>query len=174
VRLGTWQVTGLSEVSGATYSSSPAFEAYWQRGKDRHLVMESGFSFWRRSQRADSEEIGSYIIPLTTSIKLYPMSGPEDSFEPFASAGAGFALGVDDRQTVSGGLLGGTSTGGGTVIIAGVGLKGEAGVEYRFSRAFGIGATAGYQWVRYFEEVGGERTYKGLVVFGGLTYRFQY
>jgi hypothetical protein len=176
IRLGSWQVTGLAEVDGATYSTMPAFEGYWQRGLDRHLVIESGFGLWRRSQKTTgttSEDIGSYVIPLLTSVKLYPTTGPEVSLEPFVSAGAGFTIGIDDRNTTTGGLLGG-GVSGGTVIIAGVGLKGEAGVEYRFSRAFGLSLTGGYQWVRFFEEVGGERTYKGFVVFGGMTYRFQY
>lgn len=103
---------------------------------------------------------------------MYPGTGPEAALEPFLAAGAGFTLGVDDRSAVGGGLLGGGS--GGTIMVAGVGLKGGAGVEYRFSRAFGLSVLAGYQYVRFFEDVGGDRSYKGLVVFGGLTYRFQY
>ncbi|HWO88745.1 MAG TPA: hypothetical protein VNL98_06310 [Gemmatimonadales bacterium] len=177
LRLGSWRVSGLAERSGASYSVSPSFDAYWQRGLDRHLVMETGFGLWRREETATStsgsETVGAYIVPLLTSVKLYPFTGPEHSTEPFLAVGAGFTLGVDDRQTVSGGLLGG-SGGGGTTMIAGVGLRAAAGVEYRFSRAFGLQAAASFQYVRFFEQLAGERTFKGAQLAGGFTYRFQY
>jgi hypothetical protein len=176
LRVGAWRVTGLTEVSGAEYSTTPAFEGYFQRGLDRHLVIETSAGFWRRSQRAGSgtgsESIGSYVIPLLTALKLYPATGPEQNLEPFVTAGVGFTLGVDDRNTISGGLLGGG--GSSTAMIAGVGIKGGGGVEYRLGRAFGFSALAGYQYVRFFEQVGSTRSYKGLTAMGGLTYRFQY
>ncbi len=176
LRSGSWQQSGLTTASGAAYSTTPAFEGYFQRGLDRHLVIETSAGFWSRSQRANSgsgsEEIRSYVVPFLTSLKLYPATGPEQPLEPFLSAGVGFTLGVDDRNTVSGGLLGGT--GGGTVMLVGVGAKGGAGIEYRLGPAFGVTAAGGYQYVRFFEAVGGERTYKGVQIFGGLTYRFQY
>lgn len=177
LRIGSWRVSGLVERSGATYGVTPSFDAYWQRGLDRHLVMETGFGLWRREEKASSaggsETIGAYVIPLLTSVKLYPFTGPEAPAEPYLSVGAGFTLGVDDRETVSGGLLGGTA-GSGTAMIAGVGLRAAAGVDYRFSRAFGVQAAASYQYVRFFEELAGERTFKGLQLAGGFTYRFQY
>ncbi|MBI1722886.1 MAG: hypothetical protein HYR48_03130 [Gemmatimonadetes bacterium] len=177
IRIGTWQVTGLAEVSGATYSTMPALEGYFQKGLDRHLAIESSAGLWRRSQRSgtgtSAEDIGSILIPMLTAIKLYPTTSPEQPFEPYLTAGVGFTIGVDSRNTVSGGLLGGGG-GSGTVIIAGVGLKGGGGFEYRFSQAFGFSGTVGYQYVRFFDPVGGELTYKGFHAFGGMTYRFQY
>ena len=175
LRVGSWRMSGLTQTSGATYSSLPAFEGYWQKGLDRHIALETGFGFWQRTQRATSgagaESIGSYVIPMTTSIKVYPGTSPGDGVEPFLIAGAGFTIGVDDRNTVSGGLLGGGNSG--TMIIPGIGIRGGAGVEFHGS-AFGLSLTAGYQFVRFFEDVGSDRTYKGLQLMGGVTYRFQY
>lgn len=177
LRIGTWRLASLSSVSGATYSSLPAFEGYWQHGLDRHLAIETGVGFWQRTQHASSgagnEQVASYVLPMTTSIKLYPATSPSDALEPFVMAGAGLTLGIDDRNTVSGGLLGG-SGGNGTLLIPGIGLRVGGGVEYRLGSAFGVSVTAGYQYVRFFEEVGSDRTYKGMQVMGGLTYRFQY
>ena len=83
-----WRVSGLSEVSGASYSTLPAFEGYFQKGLDRHLVIETSAGLWRRSQRtsgaAGGESIGSYVIPMLTALKLYPVTGPEHNLEPFA------------------------------------------------------------------------------------------
>ena len=58
--------------------------------------------------------------------------------------------------------------------MAGFGLKGAVGIELRFSEAFGAAAGGRYQWVRFFGELAGERTYRGLGADVGLTYRFQY
>lgn len=177
LRVGAWAVSDLATPSGAQASTWPAFEVYWQKGMDRHLVLETGFGLWRRAQTSSgasgNEEIGSYVIPMMTMVKLYPMTGPEARFEPLLTAGAGFTLGVDDRETVSGGLLGGGASGG-TVMVLGIGLKGGAGFEYHLSRAFGFQAVGGYQYIRFFEQVGGERTYAGPVAGVGFAYRFQY
>jgi len=173
LRSGTWRVSGLTELSGATYSTIPAFEGYLQRGLDRHLVIETSAGFWYRTARNTSTggRSNSYVIPMMTSLKLYPATGPEDNLEPFVSAGVGFTLGIDDRDD-SGGVLGGTT--GGTALLLGLGAKGGAGIEYRLGPAFGLTLGGGYQYVRFFEQVGGERTYRGLQAFGGLTYRFQF
>lgn len=177
LRAGVWSVTGLGEVSGASYSTWPALEGYWRRGVDRHLVIETGVGVWRRSKRASSsagnESVDAYVIPLMTAVRLFPATGPDQPLEPYLTAGAGFTLGVEDANTVSGGILGGSSSGG-PLLILGLGLKGGAGIEYRLGSAFGVTAGAGYQFVRFFDYVGGERTYKGVQVLGGLTYRFQY
>ncbi len=171
LRVGAWRVSDAP--AGATASGLPAFEAYWQKGLDRHLTVESGVGFWQRRQEAGSDRISTYIIPLTSAIKLFPFSGPGSAMEPFLSAGVGFTLGIDDRQTATGGLLGGTASSG-VVMIAGIGVKGQGGFEYRLGPAFGIGASVGYQYVRFFEEVGNAQSYQGLTAFGGLTYRFQF
>jgi hypothetical protein len=169
LRLGDW---GAGSATSASVSSLPAAELYWQRGMDRHLVVETGVGFWNRTVESGGDRISSYVIPMTSTLKLYPFSGPGSALEPFAAAGAGFTIGVDDRETSAGGLLSSPSSG--TVLVLGFALKGQGGVEYNFSRAFGLTVAAGYQWVRFFEQVAGERTYQGLQLMGGLNYRFQY
>lgn len=169
LRSGSWGVQGLA--TGPALSNSPAFEGFLQRGLDRHLVIESSAGFWYRSERTTSGRNNAYIIPMMTSLKLYPVSGPENALEPFVSAGVGFTMGIDDRDGSTG--LAGASAGG-TALLLGLGAKGGAGVEYRLGSTFGVTAGAGYQYIRFFEQVGETRTYKGVQLFGGLTYRFQF
>jgi hypothetical protein len=168
VRTGAWGVQNLA--TGPSFSQTPAFEGYLQRGLDRHLVIESSAGFWYRSERTTTGRNNAYIIPMMTSLKLYPATGPEHALEPFISAGVGFTMGIDDRDG-GGGLAGST---GGTALMIGLGAKGGAGVEYRLGSTFGVTLGAGYQYIRFFEDMGGARTYRGTQVFGGLTYRFQY
>lgn len=184
LRVGAWDVRGLAEVSGARVSETPLFEGYFQRGLDLHLALENTVGVYRREQRLTrpdgigggtvEEKVAAYVIPQFTSLKVYPFTRPEHRFEPYISGGAGLTIGVDDREnTGSGGLLGGGEESG-TGFVAGFGLKGGLGMELRFSRAFGAAAGARYQWVRFFGELAGERTYRGLGADLGLTYRFQY
>lgn len=178
LRGGAWTVSNLDEPSGTTSSSIPAFEGYWQKGLDRHLAIETSAGLWHRQQRSGSgstaESVGSFIVPLLTTIKVFPFTGPEEQLEPFISAGAGFVLGIENQSTVSGGLLGGGGANSGLNIVAGIGAKGSAGVEYRFSQAFGVSAAAAYQYVWFAQDVGGQSSYKGFMLLAGLTYRFQY
>lgn len=172
IRTGAWRVSGLAQASGASYSATPAFEGYLQRGLDRHLVLESSAGFWYRSQRTGTGgRNNAYVIPMMTSLKLYPATGPEDAFEPFVTAGVGFTMGIDDRDGSS--SLAGT-TAGGTALVLGLGAKGGAGIEYRLGSTFGVQLGGGYQYIRFLEDMGGERTYRGIQAFGGLTYRFQF
>jgi hypothetical protein len=174
LRIGSWQVRNLA-VSGVSSGSLPAFEGYWQKGLDRHLVIETSAGLWSRSQRASTTggTSNSYVIPLLTSIKLYPTTGPGAALEPFMTAGVGFTLGIDDGSGSAGGLVGGGSSGQ-MMMIPGLGLKAGAGIEYHLGSAFGIVMQGGYQYVRFLQDMSGDRTYKGLQMFGGLTYRFQF
>jgi hypothetical protein len=185
LRVGVWDVRGLGEVSGARVSESPLFEGYFQKGLDLHLALENTVSVYRREQRLTrsaggigggtvEEKVAAYVVPQFTSLKLYPFTRPEQRFEPYISGGAGLTIGIDDREnSESGGLLGGGGQSG-TGFVAGFGLKGGLGMELRFSEAFGAAAGGRYQWVRFFGELAGERTYRGLGADVGLTYRFQY
>lgn len=184
LRVGPWDVRGLAEVSGARVSESPLFEGYFQRGLDLHLALENTVAVYRREQRLTrpggigggtiEEKLSAYVIPQFTSLKVYPLSRPEQRFEPYFSGGAGLTIGVDDREnSESGGLLGGGGQTG-TSFVAGFGLKGGTGVEVRFSEAFGAGVGGRYQWVRFFGELAGERTFRGFGADVGVTYRFQY
>jgi opacity protein-like surface antigen len=180
LRGGAWWVQNLQEVSGARTSESPAFDGYFQKGLDLHLTLESTLGLWIRTQEIEQsglggttrEQVRSFVVPLFTALKLYPFTRPDDAWEPYVTGGVGFALGVDDRQTSGAGLLG--IADGGTVLIAGFGFKGGAGVEWRFHRAFGAALGVRYQWVRFGEELGGDRTFRGWGADLGLTYRFQY
>lgn len=181
LRGGAWMVQDLQEVSGATDERSPAFEGYFEKGLDLHLAMETTLGLWRRSQAShqsggvlsgsSSERVNSYIVPMFTALKLYPLTRPESSFEPFLNAGVGVALAVIDRETTSGGLFG---VGSGTSMAQGFGVKGGVGFDWRFSRAFGLTVGARYQWLKFTADVSGDRTFQGLGADAGFIYRFQY
>jgi hypothetical protein len=173
LRVGTWQTTGLTTVTGASYSTLPALEGYWQKGLDEHVAIETSGGFWGRTQRDSNGRVSSFAVPMLTAIKLYPATTVADQLEPFISAGGGFTIGVDDETGATGGLLpGGGSSG--TALIIGLGLKGGAGLEYHAGRAFGLQAGVAYQWIHFLNPVGGNSDYKGPLIYGGLTYRFQY
>ena len=138
-------------------------------------MLETTGGLWGRTQRQGADRVSSIVIPMLTSIKLYPATGPEDALEPFLLGGLGFTLGIDDRKTSgTGGLLGGSASNQ-TVLVLGIGVKAGLGVEYRLGHNFGLSAGAGYQFTRFLQgDIGGDQTFKGLIVSGGLTYRFQY
>jgi hypothetical protein len=181
VRVGLWDVRGLNEVSGASYAETPLFEGYFQNGLDRHLALQNSVGVWRRSQEivqsgplgSTAESVKSYVVPMFTALRFFPLTGPDQPFEPFIEAGAGISLGIDDRQTTSGGPLG-LGSGNGIAMILGFGFKLGVGAEWRFSRPLGVAVGGRYQWVRFFDAVGGEKYYRGFGGEAGLTYRFQY
>jgi len=175
----TWSPTGLVTPTGATTSSSPFLEGYFRRGLDQHLALETSVAFWQRTldvptsgglTGAPGGKTSLYLIPQFTAIRLYPFTRAGDALEPYLSGGVGLTLGIQN-DAGSGGALGG---GGGTAMLAGIGLSGSAGVEWRFSSAFGLTAGAHYTYVQFFEDLAGNRLYRGLGVRAGLTYRFQY
>jgi hypothetical protein len=173
----------LTATSGAAVSKTPALEGYVRRGLDLHLAIEHSVGVWRRTQsvtQTSSDPLGgttqststleTYVIPQFTSIALYPITRPEQRFEPYLKGGAGFALGVEDRSGTGGGLF----TGGGASLVPGYGLSGSAGVELRLSNALGLTGAGRYQWIRFFQELSSERTYEGFGAEVGVTYRFQF
>ncbi len=180
LRVGTWSVRGLEQSEGVSDSRTPTLEGYFRKGLDRHLALETTVTIWRRSQESTSSGIGgsttesvdSYIVPMFTALKVFPFTGPDQRFEPFFDGGVGLAIGIDDRNLSRGGLLGGT--GGGLARVPGFGFRGGAGAEWRFSRAFGLSVGGRYQWVRFTQDLGGDRTYAGFGMDGGLLYRFQF
>jgi hypothetical protein len=173
IRVGAWLGQNLPEVDGASYSATPHFDGWFQRGLDRHLAIESTLSVWRRVQERGDERISTFVVPIFTSIKLFPGVGPESTIQPHVLAGGGFGLGIDDREGTQGGLLGlGGSDG--MTMSTGLGFKGGAGLDIWLSRAFGLTIGGRYQWLRFDGSPGGHRTYKGTVLDAGLTYRFQY
>jgi opacity protein-like surface antigen len=171
VRVGIWNV---DVESAEDPSKSLHFEGYFQRGLDKHLALESSAGVWWVSTTvtqplpgSQPAENKSYVIPLLTSLKLFPLTEVGDKLEPFIMAGVGFALGVADESD-------NTIGGGGTSLVTGFGLRGGGGLELRLSSAFGASASAKYQWVKFGEELGGMDTFNGLGFEGGITYRFQF
>lgn len=181
LRVGHWALRGLRTTTGGTTSSVPALEGWHQRGLDRHVSLENSIALWGRREKVTqsggplggttTESVGTYVVPLLTSIQLHPFTGPEQRLEPFLRAGAGFAIGIENREGSGGSLFGG---GAGTSTVIGFALQGGGGVSWRFARAFGMSGTVGYRWTHFGERLGGLREYKGLLADVGLFYRFQY
>jgi hypothetical protein len=183
LRIGTWQVEGLEKIAAGEYAESPAFEGYFQKGLDLHLAIETTLGMWRRTQELEDsgglgistrERVRSYVIPATTAIKFFPLTRPDDPFEPYLSGGIGFAFGIDDRETETTLVGGGSSSSGDTAFLGGFGFRIGTGADWWFSNAFGLTGGSRYSWIRFGQEVGGEDTYKGFAFDAGLTYRFQY
>jgi hypothetical protein len=181
LRIGTWQVRDLRDVDGASASTWPYVEAYWQRGIDMHLAIESTIGLWRRRETHPGTDgltgtppsaVNAYVIPLLTAVKFYPATRPGSAVEPYLQAGLGFALGIEDREGSAGGLLGGR--GSGTSMVTGFGARGGAGTDVRLGGAFGATVGVTYQWLRYGDPLAGAQTYQGLAFTAGLTYRFRY
>lgn len=170
IRVGIWNVP---DIAGGTNSSWPMFEGYFQKGLDQHLVIETSAGVWRRQIVNSSGTERAFAVPMLTQLKLYPATTPEINLEPYLAGGIGLTLGVDQNQGAAGGLLGGGS-GGGTATVVGIGFKGSGGVEYRLGRAFGIAGYVGYQYVYFLDKMVGVDSFKGLVIGGGLTYRYQF
>ncbi|HET9439875.1 MAG TPA: hypothetical protein VFO52_06875 [Longimicrobiales bacterium] len=170
VRVGFWQV----EIPADDESRSPQFEAYLQRGLDGQLTLENSVGVWwvtttaaQALPDAPDVETRAYIVPLLTSLKVFPMSGPGDRFEPYVMAGVGIALGIEDEGENAIG-------GGGSTIVTGLAFRGAVGAEFRLTPAFGLSAAGKYQWTRFGEDLGITESFSGVGAEGGLTYRFPF
>lgn len=181
--IGPWQLRGVEEPSGVDVSTMPMISGFMRKGLDARLALENGIGVWRRVQRVPAtggiggtpgEEVQSWVIAQTTAIRFFPGTDAGAAVEPWLLGGAGFSFGIDDRDTQGGGLLGGSTGATGIVLIPGFSLQGGAGVEWWFSDALAINASAKFQWTRFFQEFGGERTYQGPAYELGMTYKFQY
>ncbi|HEX7938224.1 MAG TPA: outer membrane beta-barrel protein [Gemmatimonadaceae bacterium] len=179
--VGTWSLVDNPATGNATTDDSPIGEGYFRKGLDKHLALETTFGVWRRviTDPGTSGPFGSpggkttvYLVPQMTSLKLYPFTTPQNALEPFISGGAGFTIGITS-QSGGGGLVGGSS-GGVTGMTAGIGGSLAAGVEWRFSEAFGLTGGWHYTYIQFFDKLAGEEMYRGTGVTAGLTYRFQY
>ena len=170
VRAGVWNVRDPG-AELTTYSVGPHFEGYFQRGLDQHVAIESTAGVWRRTSTTIQPSTGNlvdtdtYVIPLFTSIKIFPFTTIESRLEPFVLAGVGFALGID---AVGDNAIGG----GGSTIATGFGFKSGAGLELHLNDVFGLVLGARYQWISYGEALGGSEKYSGIGFEGGFTYRF--
>jgi hypothetical protein len=181
--VGSWDLRGVEPPSTVEVSTMPMISGWFRKGLDRHLALENGIGVWRRVQTtpptggiggSPGEEVQSWVVAQTTAVRLFPFTGPEARFEPFVIGGAGVTLGIDDRETSGGGVLGGATGSSGVAIVPGFSLQGGLGTELRLGDAFGLTVGGRYQWTRFLQDFGGERTYQGPVLEAGFTYRFQY
>jgi opacity protein-like surface antigen len=180
--VGNWRLRDSEAPGSVRESETPLFEGLFANGLDLHLALENSISFWQRSQTATlpggvggsaRQSVRGYIIPQFTSIRAYPFTRPSALVEPYLRAGAGFAIGIEDRSGATVGPLGNGAIG--TSFVPGFGLTGGAGLEVHATGALGLGVGTRYQYVQFFNEgVAGDRIYKGVTFEGGLTYRFQY
>lgn len=171
IRVGAWQARGLPQAGeGEELSKSPVLEAYFQSGRDLHLSIENTATvYWEDRTTTTGGVLGptgsktrTYIVPLYTSVKAFPFTRPGDRVEPYALAGIGFALGIEDPDNGSASLG------------QGVGVKAGTGVEVRLGESFGLGLGGRWQWIRFLGEFANTRTVEGLGLDVGLTYRFRY
>jgi hypothetical protein len=178
--LGSWALVDNPATGSASTSDSPLAIGYFRSGLDQHLAMETTVGIWKRDITVPASgglggssggKTSAILLPQLTSLRLYPFTTPADELEPYVTGGVGFTLGFQS-QSGSGGVLGGG--GGGSGLMVGVGGSGGAGVEWRFSNAFGLTAGAHYTYIQFFDDLAGERMYRGTGLTAGLTYRFQY
>lgn len=171
VRAGLWSVRD-TVAQQRVFSKSPLVEAYFQKELDEHLALESSVGLWMRKEHEIQQPTGNqietrtYVVPLLTGLKVYPLTVPGTRLEPFLLGGLGFVLGIVD---VSGNAIGG----GGTSIQTGFGMKGATGVELKLTTFLGLSSSVHYQWIRFADELGNGGAFKGFGVEGGLTYRSQ-
>lgn len=181
--VGPWDLRGIEAPSGVEVSTLPLVSGFVRKGLDARLALENGIGIWRRVQSVaptggiggtPGEEVQSWVVAQTTAVRFYPATDAGATFEPWILGGAGFTLGIDDRETDGGGLLGGSAGGSGVAIVPGVSLQGGLGAEWWFSESLALNVGGRYQWTRFLEDFGGERTYQGPIVEAGLTYKFRY
>jgi hypothetical protein len=181
--VGSWDLRGIEPPATVEVSTMPMISGYFRKGLDKRIAMENGVGVWRRVQTipptggiggSPGEEVQSWVVAQTTSLRFYPFTDAGARFEPWLLGGAGVTLGIDDRETEGGGILGGAAGGTGVAIVPGFSLQGGAGVELRLGESFGLLAGARYQWTRFLQDFGGERTYQGPVYEAGFSYKFRY
>ena len=175
VRVGRWNVD-IPADDTTEVSRSLHFEIYFQRGLDERVAIENSLAAWLRvTEEVQTLPLGgqrivetrSYVVPLITSLKFYPLTTTDDFFEPYIRGGVGFALGViREAENAIGG--------GGTSIATGFGITTSLGVEVHVTRALGLLAAGRFQWLRFGEDLGSQDQFAGAGFEGGLTYRFQF
>jgi hypothetical protein len=181
--VGPWELRGIEPPSGVEASTLPMFTLFMRKGLDARLALENSIGVWRRVQKIPAtggiggtpgEEVQSWVVAQTTAVRFFPVTDAGAKLEPWVLGGAGFTLGIDDRETSGGGVLGGSSGGAGVAIVPGFSLQGGAGAEWWFSESLALNVGARYQWTRFLQDFGGERTYQGPAYEAGLTYKFRY
>lgn len=181
--VGTWEIRGLEVDPSIEVSTLPLITGFLRKGLDARLALENSVGVWRRVQSIEAtgglggtpaEEVQSWVIAQTTALRFFPVTDAGSRFEPWVLGGAGITIGIDDRETDGSGFLGGAAGGSGVAMVPGFSLQGGAGAEWWFSPSFALNVGARYQWTRFLQDFGGERTYQGPAYELGLTYKFRY
>lgn len=144
------------------WRSLPYGEIYFQRGLAARVALENSAGVWQRREG----DWRSYVIPLLTSLKIYPIKLAK-RIEPFVAGGIGFALGIDKESTHAIG-------GGGTSFLTGLGLKTAAGVEYHAVGALSFQAGGHYLYMHFNDKLAGRQAFEGLGAEAGISYRFTF
>lgn len=175
LRVGEWDVQGVP--TGAGTSHTPAFEGYFQKGLDVHLVWESTIGYWGHTYTAtqsgplgsSTSKVQTHLIPTMTALKLYPLTTRKNPFEPYMLGGLGVVMGIVQDQGSTG-----VTSGPGTNLDTGLGIATGGGFDWRWNEALGMTAGGRYQWATFSQSVGPRALYRGPAFNAGLTYRFQY
>ena len=179
LRVGRWDVEDLNLAAGETGDESVLIEGWFQKPADQNLVIENTIGFWQRTKEYTSTGIGgtttfentSYLVPMMTALKLYPMSRAASIVEPYLLGGVGYVLGIDRGQISGNDPL--YPAGESTALQSGLAIQTGAGLEFNGNGQFGLTVGGRYQWSSFSDDVGGKGMYKGPAFTAGLTYRFR-
>lgn len=179
LRVGRWDVEDLNLAAGETGNESVLIEGFFQKPLDQNLVIENTLGFWQRSTEFSSTGIGgtttfentSYLVPMLTALKLYPMGRAANVVEPYLLGGVGFVLGIDRGQVSGDDPL--YPPGESTALQSGLGIQAGAGLEWAGTGQFGVTVGGRYQWASFADDIGSKGMYKGPGFTAGLTYRFR-
>jgi hypothetical protein len=179
LRVGRWDVQDLDLATGETANESVLIEGFFQKPLDRNLVVENTLGFWQRTRDYTSTGVGgtttfentSYLVPMLTALKLYPMGHAANVVEPYLLGGVGFVLGIDRGQVSGNDPV--YPAGESTALQSGLGIQTGAGLEFNGNGQFGLTVGGRYQWASFSDDVGGKGLYRGPAFTAGLTYRFR-
>jgi hypothetical protein len=179
LRVGRWDVQDLDLASGETANESVLIEGFFQKPLDQNLVIENTLGFWQRTSEYTSTGFGgtttfentTYLVPMVTALKLYPMGRSANVVEPYLLGGVGFVLGIDRGQISGNDPV--YPAGESTALQSGLGIQTGAGLEWTGNGQFGLAVGARYQWASFADDVGDKGLFKGPGFTAGLTYRFR-
>ncbi|HUP90428.1 MAG TPA: hypothetical protein VM100_13810 [Longimicrobiales bacterium] len=150
LRAGSWQ-------------DLPYAEIYFQRGLAERVALENSLGVWRRKQGTWT----TYVIPLLTTVKFYPLTAPARALQPYVMVGLGLGVGVESESKQAVG-------GGGTSILTALGGKAAGGLEFKLRKSLHAHGGARYLYMHYNDKLAFRNTYDGIGFEGGISYRFSF
>ena len=148
-------------LRGGRWLSQPYGEIFFNRGLTNRVTLETSVGVGEE-RLADWH---NYVVPLLTTVKLYPVTGPQSRIEPYVLAGIGFAIGIENESTKAIG-------GGGTSIVTGFAVKAAGGIECRVFHWFTVLGEMQYLNMRFNEDLGSRAIFDGFAPTVGIAYRF--